>query len=337
MCWISKAVAFCVVCLAVASSLPSQEEQCIAPSVPIIVRDAHSLPIQGISPQDFVAKVGGKSVQIFSIALDSRPRRAVVLLDTSASMKADDSRHWKLPLDIAGDVVRSMSPNTQLAFLTFDDTVRNVIDFSGDNSAVLGQLSRMSAGEAFSKRDIQGQTALYDAVYQGWHLLEKPSSADSLFVISDGEDTKSSLKLEALEEILIGSGVRFFAVRVLSLENLTHARSHLGGPPLAEIAGKTGGEVFGPVGFRLNGHIQFAFSNYEYGDKTKVEDALNWFYEGMIQSETLKIQLPTEIPTDESLEVRLSTAAAHKWKGATLSYPRKLLHCVGLADHLPTN
>jgi VWFA-related protein len=304
--------------------------------VPIIVRDINSRPIKGVTSQDLVAKVNGKLVNIVSVAVDSRPRRAVILLDTSGSMRGD-SDHWKLPLDVAMHVARSVSSNTRLAFLTFDDAVHNVIDFSGDNSAVLGQLNRMSDGEAFSRKDIQGHTALYDAVYYGLQLLKNSSFADLLFVISDGDDNKSSLKLEALERILIGSGVRLFAVRMRDLTNLPRARrlDEMGSPRvLAEIAEKTGGEVFGPVGFRLGGYIHFAFSNYNYSAKTKVEDALIWFYEGMLQSQALEIQLPAAIPTKEFLEVKLSKEAARRWKGATLSYARKLLPCGALAERL---
>jgi hypothetical protein len=292
-----------------------------------------------MTPQDLIAKVNGKLVNIVSVAVDSRPRRVVILLDTSGSMR-EDPDHWRLPLDVAVHVARSISSNTQLAFLTFDDVVHNVIDFSGDNSAVLGQLNRMSNGEAFSKKDIHGHTALYDAVYYGWQLLKNSTSADLLFVISDGDDNKSSLNLEALERILIGSGVRFFAVRMRDLTNVSRARrlDEMGSPRvLAEIAEETGGEVFGPVGFRLGGYIHYAFSNYNYSAKTKVEDALSWFYEGMLQSQALEIQIPAAIPAKEFLEVKLSKAGTQKWKGTTLSYPRRLLPCGALAERLSAN
>jgi hypothetical protein len=339
MYWASRTLASCTVCFVVASPVRSQEKQCLARSVPIIVRDLNSRPIEGMAPQDLVAKVDGKLVSIASIAEDSRPRRAVILLDTSGSMRGD-SDHWKLPLDVAIHVARSISSNTQLAFLTFDDTIHNVIDFSGDNSAVLSQLNRMSDGEAFSKKDIQGNTALYDAVYYGWQLLKSSSSADLLFVISDGDDNKSSVSSDALERILVESGVRFFAVRMRDFTNLSFAR-HLDEMGSSQILGKiaeeTGGEVFGPVGFRRGGYIHFAFSNYNYSAKTKVEDALGWFYEGILHSQILQIRIPAAIPTKELFDVKLSKAATHKWKGATLSYPRKLFPCGALADHLSAN
>jgi len=42
---------------------------------------------------------------------------------------------------------------------------------------------------------VAGPTALYDAVYYGRQLLKNSSSADLLFVISDGDDNQSSLNL----------------------------------------------------------------------------------------------------------------------------------------------
>jgi len=336
--WASKTGACCTVFLVVASPIPSQGEPCSAQSIPIIVRDAHSLPIERITAQDFVVKVGGKSVGIVSIAADPRPRRAVILLDTSSSMDGTSSKQRKLPLDIALQVARSVSSNTQLAFLAFDDAVHDVIGFSHDNSTVLYQLSRMSG--ALSGKGIQRRTALYDAAYHGWQLMGNPSSADLLLAISDGGDNKSKVKLGVLERNLIGSGVRFFAVLVrdVSVPASARAPEENDGPRvLADIAEKTGGEVFGPVGFWLDGFIHFAFSNYDYSSQTfsnydyssqtKVEDALSWFFQGMRESEVLEIQLPAIPMEKESLEVKLSKAAAHRWKAATLSYPRRLLPC----------
>src|SRR5215467_6566549 len=114
MYWTLRIGACCGVFLVLASHICSQGEQCLARGVPIIVRDSLGLPIEGIAAEDFLAKVGGKSVDITSVATDSRPRRAVILVDVSSSMYGTSSEQRKLPMDIAIQVARSIGPRAQL-------------------------------------------------------------------------------------------------------------------------------------------------------------------------------------------------------------------------------
>lgn len=321
------AVVTCFVACFLVSSIGRSQERTPLERIPVVVRDRHGSVISGITVQDLTAKVAGNSATVGAITVDSRPHRVVILVDTSASMNGvRDSKKWKLPVEIATYAATAISPNMELAFVAFDETAHSVIDFSQGNTAVLKQLNRMSAAQTLSEIGVRKRTALYDAAYRGWQLLDKPTSADLLLVISDGDDNKSSLKPEALEKILTGSGVRFFAVRIQDFDDPSLARylEASGGPRvLAEIAEKTGGEVFGPIGFR-SGVVNFGFSDYEYSDKTSLKDALGEFLRGIVQQEVAEIQFSSASETEQPLELKLSHVAAHRWKGATLSYPRKL-------------
>ena len=317
-----------IVCLLLISSIGRSQEGTFLARIPIIIRDRSGSVIPGITAQDLTAKIAGNSANVAAVAVDSRPHRMVILLDTSASMNGvRDSKEWKLPVDIATYTATAVSPNMGLALVAFDENAHDVVDFSQGNAAVLKQLNRMSAAQKLSEIGVRKRTALYDAVYRGWQLIDKPTSADMLLVISDGDDNKSSLKPEALEKTLIGSGVRFFAVRIQDFDDPSLARYLEASPGprvLAEIAAKTGGEVFGPVGFRL-GAVNFAFAPYDYSEKTNLKDAFGGFLQGIVQQEAAEIEFSSASTNEQPLEIKLSYVAAHRWKGAILSYQRKFV------------
>src|SRR5690242_17262347 len=99
--FLPRVVVCSIVCFLFSSAGLSQEQPSLE-RVPVIVRDRHGLVIPEITAQDLAAKVGGNSGSIAAISVDSRPHRAVILLDTSESMKGvRDSKKWKLPTIIA--------------------------------------------------------------------------------------------------------------------------------------------------------------------------------------------------------------------------------------------
>ncbi len=327
-----RVLTFCFLCVSIAPLLRAQTDACRLRRLSVIVRDSRGVPIDGLAPEDFSAKFKGKAVQIVSLAQADRPRRAVMLLDTSGSMKGiQETGQWKLALEIVNQFANAFSPHGQLAFLSFDESIHETIDFSRGNSAVLAQLKRMMDGNGFSAKQVQGRTALFDAVHNGWQLLEKPSSTDVLFGVTDGRDNKSRLKQEALERELVRSDVRFYAVLMFDAQGGSRGRTPeelLGPDILDELAETTGGEVFGPVGYRRGHYLYFSSSKYSFSDKMNIDQALVTFYEGLFHRKTLELELPAApAKKEEKLELKFSSSAQRKWKGAVISYPQKLLPC----------
>jgi hypothetical protein len=318
--------------MTIAPSLCAQTDACRSRELSVVVRDSRGVPIDDLLPEDFSARIKGKPVPAVSLTAGDRPRRAVMLLDTSGSMKGfQETGQWKLALAIVNQFANAFSPHGQLAFLSFDESIHETIDFSKGNSAVLAQLRRMMDGNGFSAKQVHGRTALFDAVHSGWQLLEKPSPADVVFVVTDGGDNKSRLKQEALERELIQSGVRLYAVLVMDTVGGSGGRTpeELNGPDiLGELARTTGGELFGPVGYRRGHYIYYDFSKYSLDDKMNIGQALMIFYEGLFHRKTLKLELPVApFKKEETLDLKLSGSAERKWKGAVISYPQKLLPC----------
>jgi len=66
-----------------------------------------------------------------------------------------------------------------------------VVDFVKGNSVVGEKLSRIAEDRGYIKSRVNGRTALRDAILLGIQLLNHPSSADAVYVLTDGGDNLS--------------------------------------------------------------------------------------------------------------------------------------------------
>lgn len=125
------------------------------------------------------------------------------------------------------------------------DQVHDLIDFSQGNVAVAEKLRQVEEDRKYVKTQIKGKTALRDAVFQGIQLLDHPSSADAVYVLTDGGDNASHQSASELDQRLAVTSVRLFAVLLYQkLGNRSRTPEELSGPgELAEIAQKSGGEI----------------------------------------------------------------------------------------------
>lgn len=126
---------------------------------------------------------------------DSQEKKAadiVLVLDTSGSMRVE------------GKMTSAKAGAKQLVSLLSDKDVFSLISFNSAPSwattdSPVGGARKVSA-EAVDSLFPGGETALYDAVNQGYdHLLQRPSDhIRALVVLTDGEDNKSAASLNDL-------------------------------------------------------------------------------------------------------------------------------------------
>ena len=156
-------------------------QECQSRSVPVAFRDAHSRPIRTILVRDLEAKVRGKPVKIISLEPDRRPRRVVLLMDTSGSMHGmdKDSNLWSLELEFAQHFAATQKEKLQVALLTFGARVYDTVEFSPRSAAVEKRLSELAGDQQYLKTTVKGRTALYDAILHGIELVDHPTSADA--------------------------------------------------------------------------------------------------------------------------------------------------------------
>lgn len=194
----------------------AQDASCQHRSLPVSFRDAQNLPIQEITPSDLEGRIHGNPVKILSLVPDPRPLRIVLILDTSGSTGSaqGESELWPLELSLAVDFFVANQERSRMALLVFNDRVYNEVDFSSGNPAVGNELQRIAADRNFVKKNIKGRTALRDAILQGLQLLDHPSSADAIYVLTDGGENASTHKESDLNQRLAITSVRLFAVLV---------------------------------------------------------------------------------------------------------------------------
>jgi hypothetical protein len=305
----------------------SQEPSCTIRKLPVSFRDEQNIPVQNISVADLEAKVRGKAVKFLSLAPDPRPHRLVLLLDTSGSMGsiAGEPPPWRLELSLARHFFAVNHQKSQIALLFFNDQVNDLIDFSQGNSAVADKLQQIDKDPSYLKKLAKGKTALRDAILLGLQLLDHPSSADALYVLTDAGDNASTHSASDLIQRLSLTSVRLFAI-VIQDQQFPHNRvpEELSGPgELSDIAKKSGGEILSAAAWHA-GSIALS-ANSEA--KVKTQETLARLYQTILQDSLLEIELPFPPAKNERWDLKLSNMARRKWKGVQVTYPNTLLSC----------
>lgn len=309
------------------TAIATQDSSCLRRTLPVALRDEQNLPIQNVSVTDLQAKVHGKPVKILSISPDTRPHRLVLILDTSGSMASMEGEPplFSLEFALASHFFEVNKQKSQIALLIFNNDVTEAVDFAQGNSAVGDKLQQISGDHNYVKTNIKGRTALRDAIFAGLLLLKHPSSADSLYVITDGGDNASKHSVADLRQRLEVSSVRLFAVllrkdvgyRYLTPEEVS------GPEELSELTEKSGGEILTAAAWHGKQMILSASSEA----KLKSEEILARLYQTILGDQLLEIELPFPVAKDERLELKPSDRTRHEWRGAHITYPSTLNKC----------
>jgi len=191
----------------------------------------------GLRQTDFTVLEDGRPQEITIFAADPQPIALSLLIDASMSMETK--------IGLAGDAavgfVRRMRPGDSAQVVTFNTHTNINQNFTDD--AV--QLER-----AIRSIRVSGSTSLYTAMYIAFSELERigrRSQNDvrrqAIVLLSDGEDTASSLDYDAVLERAKRSGVILFAVGLRDSASTTQGfRQH--DYSLRSLAQTTGGRVF---------------------------------------------------------------------------------------------
>ena len=306
----------------------AQETDCSTRTLPISVRDAQGIPIRGLQPGDFEAKIHGKPAQILSITPDTRPHRLVILLDTSGSMAGGIGMQvGQLAAALAKHAAVSGATGGQLALVLFGDKVTKTVGFAEGNTAVIHALEQIidsSPGSIY--KGFRGDTAVYDAILYAYGLLEHPTSADLLYVVTDGVDNKSHAHAKDVQNLLARNDVRLFSVVLMeALGYRERSLEELHSPPDFEhIARQSGGAIFGPIEVHFGDRLLVS-GNLKEG--SSIKKSLTRFYDTMLGNDLITLQIPAGIRKRQRLQVKLSEESRKKWKDAQVFVPGEIEPC----------
>jgi Ca-activated chloride channel family protein len=149
------------------------------------VTDPHGRYISNLTASDFVLEEDGKRQEISHFSQDLNvPVSVGILLDTSGSM----DRKIRTAVEAVERFVRRIHQDDEIFLITFSGQAVLRQDFTDDRDKLSQALHRINA---------TGGTALYDALGDGLNKLRSARHAKrALLVITDGQDTASTTKLD---------------------------------------------------------------------------------------------------------------------------------------------
>lgn len=191
------------------------------------IRDEKGVPASGLKRSQFEIFEDGKKQEISFFETEEAPFAAVILIDTSGSMK----QRVSLARSATIRFLDGLRVDDNVAVYNFDSKVSVVQDFSN---------IRDLSFRAFDLK-ASGWTVLNDAIYEAAQALDKrPEKRRAIVVLSDGADTRSGRSSgKALKEAL-GINAMIYTVDMSGVANGGREQMQNQGV-LKNFASKSGG------------------------------------------------------------------------------------------------
>lgn len=194
----------------------------------VSVIDRKNRFVPGLSKEDFLVFEDKVQQEISAFVQEPSPVSIGIILDVSGSMK--NNNNMKAAQAALAEVLSNAYPGDEFFLITFNAESTVVKDFTDDAESIIGgALTRPS-----------GQTAVWDAVYQGLNKIKEARNEKSaLILITDGEDNNSRYSAADVREFAKESDHQIYVIGETG--PLGYGRTEIG-----ELARLTGGRAFFP-------------------------------------------------------------------------------------------
>ncbi|MEO6726317.1 MAG: VWA domain-containing protein [Blastocatellia bacterium] len=172
-------------------------------TVPVIVSDRHDLYIPDMRKEEFTVYEDGVKQEIAFFGTVKQPFHVVLMLDTSLSTGLQKLKQIQ---SAAHEFIEQLQGGDRVKIMSFDDTVNELCDFTGDRSALRQAINSVRAGKG---------TKLYDAMKLAMNSLKRvKSNRKAVVILTDGVDWHSDAttyddNIDVLEE----AGVIVYPIR----------------------------------------------------------------------------------------------------------------------------
>jgi VWFA-related protein len=190
--------------------------------VDVLVTD-NGQAIRGLGPADFEVLDNGVPQQVELVSFDQIPLNVILVLDMSDSVAGERLEQLRRA---GGALLGGLTKADQAALVTFSHIVQLDAKLTSDVATV-----RAALGGAHGA----GQTALVDGAYAGIMVGESDAGRALLIVFSDGVDTSSWLRADAVLDTAKRADVVVYGVSVVS---------RLKAEFLRDMTSFTGGRLF---------------------------------------------------------------------------------------------
>jgi Ca-activated chloride channel homolog len=190
-------------CAGHAQQNPAFTSKIEAVRVDVLVTD-NGLPIRGLGPADFELLDNGVPQQVELVSFDEIPLNVILALDMSDSVAGERLEQLR---GAGAGLLAALAKADQAALVAFSHEVQLGAKLTSDVAVV-----RRALGAARGT----GMTALVDGTYAGIMVGESDAGRGLLIVFSDGVDTSSWLRAEAVLDAAKRADVVAYGVSVAS-------------------------------------------------------------------------------------------------------------------------
>src|SRR5205085_4243379 len=116
---LSLFLAFSCAAVCFAAADPAEDPVCRTRTVPVTAfnPDGNSAPQFGSA--NFIASYDEKALRVTSVVTEQQPRQIILLLDLSGSMLLATDPAWKVPVEVAHDLLDNMPPDVDIGLAVF--------------------------------------------------------------------------------------------------------------------------------------------------------------------------------------------------------------------------
>jgi VWFA-related protein len=194
-------------------------------NVTATVTDDSGRFVSGLRKEDFRVYEDGQPQEVTHFSSERVPVSLGILLDTSGSMTADKMSSARAAIDRF--VFELLGPEDELFFMEFNNNPRLVQQFTRDRRAISRAVNRVNAA---------GGTAMFDAVADAVPLADAGQNRKkAILIISDGNDTNSTIRVSELRQLIRESEVMVYALGVDGTQSSRSNRGTVTRPPQLPI------------------------------------------------------------------------------------------------------
>jgi hypothetical protein len=303
--------AFVLIAAGVSAAQPPQAtaDTCLHRAIPLSVW--YNPPHTPVALGQMQVLVNRSPVSPVSTTVHTAPVRVLLLIDTSGSMGrvgADSlSDAARLTASFAMD---SVPLNATVAMGKFADRLQ--LSQWQDRESVRQQVLSLKY------QPPKGRTALYSALEEALSLFAENRFADSVYLVTDGGENRSTIKSQRLVNDLLARGIRVFVFLVVAGEY--KSPEEIEGPRnLEDLANLTGGLLYRPP------------LSKEWLSSSGVSTAITQFRQQVSSPYRVDFLLPSPFTKPAKLKLETSLDPKH----FTLAYPRRIEPCSADLPHQP--
>jgi len=168
--------------------------------VPITILDPKGASVLDVRRQDFVLFEDGAQQQIRSFGIDRNPVSVVLLVDTSATVEAEE----KQIKEAAESFAEALGGDDRISIITFDDDVALLQNWTSGPRQIRKALRKIKPGL---------RTALYDAMYAAAHdQLDGVDGRKAIILLTDCLNNQSRVSFLDASLAIVQSQASLYVV-----------------------------------------------------------------------------------------------------------------------------